>query len=85
MTGDDKPTRYSLLRDTCLDLIFTNSDYIANSRVCNLNLSDHELVFFTRKKITIKQDKITFSGWSYKNYNKNTFIRELLNQNWAIF
>ena len=81
----NKPTRYSLLRDSCLDLLCTNSDYIAKSLVCNINLSDHEMVLLTRKKVTIKQEKITFVGRSYKNYDKNIFTERLLAQSWENF
>ena len=35
-------TRYSQNKDSCLDLSFTNSDIIAKSGVCNVNISDHQ-------------------------------------------
>ena len=50
----NKPTRYSTLRDSCLDLICTNTDHIANSCVCNVNISDHEMVLVTKKKVQIE-------------------------------
>ena len=81
----NKPTRYSQTRDSCLDLICTNSDHIANVMVCNINLSDHEMVVFTRKKVKTKFEKIAFTGRSYKNYDKNNFTERLLNQNWECF
>ena len=81
----NKPTRYSELIDSCLDLVCSNSEHIANSVVCNLNLSDHELVLITRKKINIKQEKMSFTGRSYKNYDKVLFTARLLNQDWLVF
>ena len=81
----NKPTRYSAQKDSCLDLICTNSDHISNVCVCNINLSDHEMVLITRKKVKIKQEKITFIGRSYKNYDKAKFSERLLNQNWDSF
>ena len=79
------PTRYSEIRDSCIDLVCSNSDCISKAVVCNVNLSDHEMVFFTRKRINVKQDKISFTGRSYKNYNKLIFKEMLLNQNWENF
>ena len=81
----NKPTRYSVLRDSCLDLLCTNSDCVLKANVCNINLSDHEMILFTRKKVNIKQEKITFTGWSYKNYNKDIFMQRLRNRNWDVF
>ena len=37
------------------------------------------------KKIKIKHEKVSFIGRSYKNYNKENFTQNLLNQNWLIF
>ena len=79
------PTRYTENRDSCLDIVCTNCDHIANSNVCDINLSDHEMVFFTRKRLTIKQEKVSFTGRSYKNYDKAIFMENLLNQNWSNF
>ena len=51
---------------SCLDMILTNSDFVANSGVLDCNISDHNMVYVTRKKgITIKH-KVTFrerSDW----------------------
>ena len=47
-----------------------------------MNLSDQEMVMCTRKKITIQSEEVTFTGRSYKNYNKEVFTENLLNQNW---
>ena len=47
-----EPTRYSKNNNpTLIDLIFTNCDKIADKGTKNLNLSDHELVFVTKKKL----------------------------------
>ena len=81
----NKPTRYSELKDSCLDLVCSNLEHIANSVVCNINLSDHEMVLITRKKINIKKEKNSFSGRSYKDYDKVNFTERLLNQDWQVF
>ena len=58
------PTRYSSDKDSILDLIFTNSDFISNSGVCDINLSDHQMVLAMRKKIKITKTKCRFTGRS---------------------
>ena len=49
-------TRYSTV-NTTIDLIFTNSDCIANSGVLNVNLSDHQAIYVTRKKSRVRNEK----------------------------
>ena len=50
---------------TCIDHIFSNSDFIPESGIVNFNISDHFAVFCTRKKIPIKTSKKNFTGRSY--------------------
>ena len=51
----NEPTRMSNRKCSCLDMILTNSDFVANSGVLDCNISDHNMVYVTRKKgITIK-------------------------------
>ena len=77
------PTRYSSDKDSILDLIFTNSDFISNSGVCDINLSDHQMVLATRKKIKITKTKCRFTGRSYRNYNKEEFQRKIQEADWS--
>ena len=70
---------------TMIDLIFTNSDYVANVQILNINVSDHLGVMVTRKKAYVKTAKIDFSGRSYRNYNKEDFQDNLSNANWDDF
>ena len=44
-------TRYSHL-NSCIDLIFTNSNEISCSGTLDLNISDHQAIYITRKHIT---------------------------------
>ena len=85
----DEQTRITssngLLRGSRLDLIFTNSMYVKEAKEMNLNLSDHLAVRLTRKKIWVKQKKISFRGRSYKNYVKEDFQEDLVNLNWGKF
>ena len=50
--------------DHCIDLIYLNCDYIATSGVMPLLLSDHELIFVTRKKSKTKYNRANFVGRS---------------------
>ena len=83
------PTRTSfrngVIKESIIDLIFTNSDHTLDVQGLNFNISDHLAVKVTRKKLWVKTDKITFRGRSYKNYDKETFQENLLNENWDNF
>ena len=72
-------TRYSQTRHSIIDLIFTNSKYISKSGVLDINLSAHEMIFITKKKCKSPKRQCTFSGRSYRDYNKNTFQQAIQN------
>ena len=74
-------TRYSVKNST-IDLIFTNCQKILSSGTLNLGLSDHEGIYITRKHVIAKKEKMEFFGRSYKNYNKDDFCEYLLNIEW---
>ena len=76
------PTRYCVNKNSCLDLICSNSDNVSNAKVCNVNISDHELVIITRKHVKIKDKRTSFIGRSYKNYDKDWFTNQLQNIDW---
>ena len=79
------PTRYSKDKNSLLDNIFTNSDIISNSGVSDVNLSDHQLIIATRKKAKIIKKKCSFTGTSYRNYNKIVFQDDVTNADWLPF
>ena len=79
------PTRFSNDKNSLLDVIFTNSDFICNSGVGNVSLSDHQLILATRKKAKIKKRKCTFIGRSYRNYNKDVFQNIVADADWTSF
>ena len=79
------PTRYSENKNSILDVIFTNSDFICNTGVCDVHLSDHQMVLTTRKKEKIKKQKCNFTGRNYKNYNKDIFQVEVQNADWTAY
>ena len=79
------PTRFSSDKNSLLDVICTNSDFISNSGVGNVNLSDHQIILTTRKKAKIKKHKCTFTGRSYRNYNKDVFQNIVADADWTAF
>ena len=79
------PTRYSKDKNSLLDNIFTNSDFISNSGVSDVNLSDHQLIIASRKKAKIVKKKCSFMGRSYRNYNKIAFQNDVTNADWSHF
>ena len=72
------PTRLQ----NCIDLIFTNCNEVANRGVLALNVSDHDLIFVTKKKAIDKREHVDFWGRSYRNYDKANFQGQILNCNW---
>ena len=77
-----EPTRYGN-KPSIIDYILTNSDCIREHGVTHPNISDHELIFVTRKKLKIKHSTINTFGRSYKNYNKNVFQEMLVEHDWS--
>ena len=79
------PTRYSTTRNSLLDVCVTNSDFIRQSAVCDVNLSDHQMILITRKKVKSTKKKCNFTGRSYRNYNKDEFQNLIKNANWDTY
>ena len=77
------PTRYSNTKNSILDLCITNSDFIKRSGVCDINLSDHQMILITRKKAKITKSKCSFVGRSYRNYVKNNFQDSIIDADWT--
>ena len=78
----NETTRFGT-NNVCIDLIFTNCDYIKSSGTLDLNYSDHQAVFITKKKNNFINKKMKFFGRSYKNYNAETFKEKLRNLDWT--
>ena len=68
--------------NTCIDLIFTNCDHINNCGTLELNYSDHQAIFISKKKQKVKHEKTSFIGRSYKNYTAEIFQESLVKENW---
>ena len=79
-----EPTRIAT-KETLLDLILTDSDYIKFSGVLDINISDHLPVFILRKKVKVKSPKCEFKGRVYRNYNKDTLSAKLNQLSWDEF
>ena len=80
----DQPPRYAR-NNTTIDLIFTNSEHISNRGTLNLNISDHEIIYITRKKKKEQFNLIKTIGRSYLSYNSELFQSQLINANWDAF
>ena len=71
--------------NSCIDHIYSNSDFISNSGTLDWNYSDHPAIFVNNKKIRKNYQKIEFIGRSYTNYNKEDFQDNLRMYNWNPF
>ena len=81
-----EPTHFNRLSpDSLLDIIITNSTSITNSGTKNVNISNHEMIFCTRKHIPKVKQQATFTGRSYREYNQDVFQNSLRNENWDDF
>ena len=80
-----KTTRPTLNRNSCIDLIISNSDSIENIGVLDINLSDHLPVICTRKFLKYPKKKCTFIGRSYRNYDAERFQQRIQEADWEEF
>ena len=78
-------TRFSQTRNSKIDLIFSNCDYIASANAIAVNISDHDMIICCKKRICIKRKKVDFYGRSYRNYNMVDFQLLLENSDWREF
>ena len=75
-------THFSKTKNSCIDQILSNSNFVSMAGVCNLNISDHQLVYVIRKKAKSTDKNILFWGRSYRNYDCNEFTNTLKNHEW---
>ena len=76
-------THFSQTKNSCLDQILSNSNFVSMSGVCNLNISDHQLVYVVRKKLKNIDKKISFWGRSFRSYDCHDFMNLLNNHDWT--
>ena len=77
--------REGIMSETCIDNIFTNSGEILEQKIYDWNVSDHLVIAVKRKRAKIKSSKVSFTGRSYKNYDKEIFQELMINENWEQF
>ena len=80
------PTRHSKTNASCLDLIFTDMNYIFSSGTLDVAVSDHLPVFLIKKKQKLKSTFTFVEARSYKNYDKQAFQEQVrYHPKWADF
>ena len=75
------PTRL----DNTIDLIYTNSSHISQAGVLDILLSDHNLIYCTRKKIPTKFTYAKYEGRSYRNYDPIVLQNFMSTLDWTQF
>ena len=62
--------------------MYTNSTHVLKSGVLDLNISDHQAIFLTRKHIPKNKCKASFTGRSYIDFDEQLFCEHLIDHNW---
>ena len=76
-------TRNTDKSKSLIDLALTNSKFISDSGTLNHFISDHQPIFIVHKKIRDQRHSESFSGRSYRNYDRTVFERKLKDLNWV--
>ena len=79
------PTSFGTWTNSCIHQIITNSHHVLKAGVANVNISDHQLFFFVKKKKKDIPTKSNFQGRSYRNYDPRKLYELLNNQNCEVF
>jgi len=78
-----KPTRVTKDTSTCIDHIWTNRPHMYNNRdVAICNLSDHRLIYASRKSIKIQRETKIIEARSYRQFDENAFVTDLTDMCW---
>lgn len=77
-----EPTRCRAITRNILDLIFTNSKYIAAVGTEDLNISDHQPVWVVHKKVKTSLSCTSFECRSFLNCDKMAYQAELIGHDW---
>lgn len=70
---------------TCLDQFITNCDIVSHSGVLNCMIADHYATFACRKKPRELKTTLSFTGRSYRNYDRDDMCEYLLDLDWNTF
>ena len=66
-------TRITCKSSTRIDLILTNCSSISDSGTIESSISDHEIVFFVKKKNRLKAERTSILARTFQNYVKKDF------------
>ena len=73
-----EPTRVTLTSKTLIDLCITNSqEKVTDSGVIHLGISDHSLVFLTRKAQYYRNGPRVIETRHFKHFDKGKFLSDL--------
>ena len=75
-------THFCGFSSSCIDLMFTNADFVNASGVLNDVISDHFPTFACINKPREKKTYTSILGRTYTSYNKEIFTGLLENENW---
>ena len=75
------PTRYSQT-NSCIHLFFSDCMTINESGVLDINISDHQAIFLTRKHVTKPKQHTEFTGRSYLDFDEELFCERLIDYDW---
>ena len=75
-------TRFSNT-NSCIDLILTNSLLVFDRGTLDVNISDHEMIYVTRKHTKKTKNASFFEGRSYKHYDEIVLLRQLDELDWT--
>ena len=71
------------VKNSILDIILRNSNYVMEAGVLDVSLADHEMIYMIRKKTPEKNPALRVTGRSYVNYCKERFQEDLVNCDWS--
>ena len=79
----NRDTRVTNMSSNCIDHTYLNNlDLYANRGCLDIGLSDHSLVFITRKKKKLDKTNKTIKIPNYRNFNIDLFNADVENADW---
>jgi len=80
----DKPTRVTEHHKSLIDHLITNaSNMISDSGVCEMSISDHNLVFIVRKHGIPRGNPKVIQTRNFKRFNEQKFINDIASVHWT--
>ncbi len=79
----DVPTRTTVNTKSIIDHIYTNNQQLYNHKgVLNPGLSDHSLVYTSRKRLSVNKEKVFKTIRNYRNFDQTAFAHDVGNTDW---